>query len=52
LIFCAVVAFPTIPVQDKVPEVSDCKTDVPAPGKFVGRVYNVFAAVTPALNPT
>jgi len=46
------VAVPIEPTQDKVPEVSDCKTDVPAPGYPVGRVYNVFAAVTPALNPT
>jgi hypothetical protein len=49
--FWEVAADPETPIQVKFPDVSDCKTDVPEPGKFVGRVYNVFVAVTPALNP-
>jgi hypothetical protein len=45
------VAFPTDPTQVKVPDVSDCKNEVPDPGKAVGKVYLVLDAFAPALSP-
>ena len=40
-----------IATQDKVPDVSDCNTDVPVPGNAIGKVYVVLDAFAPALSP-
>ena len=51
LIFWEVVAVPIDPTQVKVPDVSDCNTDVPVPGNAIGKVYVVLDAFAPALRP-
>ena len=42
-----------IATQDRVPDVSDCKIDVPDPGNAVGKEYTVVVACpAAALKPT